>query len=72
MIFKLVRWPLGQLILLVDFLTAPRPLQRSPQAQAQVDAQTGGLALYQFRACPFCVKTRRKLHTLGLDMLVPV
>ena len=23
MIFKLIRWPLGQLILLVDFLTAP-------------------------------------------------
>ena len=55
MIFKLVRWPLGQLILLLDFLTSPRPLQRSPEAQAAVDAQTRDLLapqLYElFRGC---------------------
>ena len=68
MIFKLVRWPLVQLILLLDFLTSPRPLQRSPEAQAAVDAQTRDLALYQFRACPFCVKTRREIRRLGLNI----
>jgi len=26
------------------------------------------LSLYQFRACPFCVKTRRALHRLNVPM----
>ncbi|MCB1773840.1 MAG: glutathione S-transferase N-terminal domain-containing protein [Gammaproteobacteria bacterium] len=68
MIFKLIRWPLGQLILLVDFLTRPTPPQRPAELQARIDASTRDMALYQFRACPFCVKTRRALRRLGLQI----
>lgn len=68
MIFKIIRWPLGQLILLVDFLTAPRLPQRPADLQARIDAATSDLALYQFRACPFCVKTRRAMRRLGLNI----
>ena len=68
MIFKLIRWPLGQLILLVDFLTAPRRPQRDAQLQARIDDQTRHLALYQFATCPFCVKTRRAIRRLGLNI----
>jgi len=68
MILRLIRWPLGQLILLIDRLTAPRPPQRDAQAQAQIDAATRGLALYQFRTCPFCVKVRRAMRRLGLNI----
>jgi len=68
MIFKLIRWPLGQLILLVDFLTRPAPPQRSAELQARIDASTREMAIYQFRACPFCVKTRRALRRMGLNI----
>jgi glutaredoxin len=68
MIFKLIRWPLGQLILLVDFLTRPAPPQRPSELQARIDASTRDMALYQFRACPFCVKTRRALRRMGLNI----
>ena len=68
MIWNLIRWPLGRLILLVDLLTSPRPPQRDPAVQAGIDAATAGMALYQFRACPFCVKTRRAMKRLGLGI----
>ena len=68
MIWNLIRWPLGQLILLVDFLTSPRSPQRTPYEQAKIDQATVDMALYQFRACPFCVKTRRAMKRLGLNI----
>ena len=68
MIFRLVRWPLGQLILLIDFLTAPKPPIRDPQTQAEIDTAMRDLAIYQFKTCPFCVKTRRALRRMGLNI----
>ena len=68
MIWNLIRWPLGQLILLVDFLTSPEPPERDPLEQAKIDLATRDMALYQFRACPFCVKTRRAMKRLGLNI----
>lgn len=68
MIMRLIRWPLGQLILLADAVTAPEPPNRPADEQARIDAATDGLALYQFRACPFCVKTRRAMRRLGVDI----
>ena len=70
MIWNLIRWPLGQLILLIDFLTSPRAPERAAEEQARIDAQTRGMALYQFKACPFCVKTRRamKRHSYRLTL----
>ena len=56
---KFVRWLLGRIVLLIDFLTRPRPIRRDPTAQATIDAKTANMALYQFAACPFCVKVRR-------------
>ena len=68
MIWNLIRWPLGQLILLVDFLTSPKAPQRVPYEQAKIDQATRDMALYQFKACPFCVKTRRAMKRLGLNI----
>nr|WP_239017376.1 glutaredoxin [Seongchinamella sediminis] len=33
-----------------------------------VDQQTAGLALYQYEACPFCVKVRRAMKRNGLNI----
>ena len=67
-IFKPVRWVLGQIIIFIDWITRPKPLQRSVEQQAEIDQQTESMALYHFHMCPFCVKTRRQIHRLGLNI----
>ncbi|UVJ42767.1 glutathione S-transferase N-terminal domain-containing protein [Pseudomonas sp. LS1212] len=68
MIVKALRVGLGQLIVFIDFITRPRKQQRSAAAQQQVEQAAKGLTLYQFHACPFCVKTRRTLHRLNVPV----
>ena len=63
-----IRWLLGRLILFLDWVTMPRRPDHSPELQAKLDAQTASLALYQYAACPFCVKTRRAIRRLGLNI----
>ena len=67
-IFKPVRWVLGQIIIFIDWLTQPKPMQRSLETQKEVDQQTQNMALYQFQQCPFCVKTRRQIRRLALNI----
>ncbi len=68
MIVKALRVGLGQLIVLLDLVSRPAKLKRDPAAQARVEEQARGLSLYQFHACPFCVKTRRTLHRLNVPV----
>ncbi len=68
MILNALREGLGRIIVFIDLVTRPKPLQRSPQAQQEVEAAVRLLSLYQFYACPFCVKTRRALHRLHLPV----
>jgi len=68
MLMKVLRVGLGQLILLGDALSRPRPQRRSAQGQSEVLQEAAHLSLYQFHACPFCVKTRRALHRLNVPM----
>jgi len=68
MLVKLLRNGLGQLIIFIDFITRPAKMKRSLEEQTQVEGKVTQLALYQFRACPFCVKTRRTMHKLNLPI----
>jgi glutaredoxin len=63
---EVIRWLLARLILLYDRLTQPDWPQLAPEVQAELDRATENLALYQFEACPFCVKTRHAMRRLGL------
>jgi len=65
---KLVRWFLGRLILMIDFLTRPKPIVREKREQDAIDASTVNLSIYQFNACPFCVKVRRQLRKNSLNI----
>jgi len=65
----LIRFVLGKIILFLDWAFQPRALlMRSPDAQKRVDHETQNLTLYQFIACPFCVKVRRHIKRLGLKI----
>lgn len=63
-----IRAILGKIILFLDWLTSPKNPDHSPEKQAELDAQTKNMALYQYVACPFCVKTRRAIKRLGLNI----
>lgn len=67
-IFKSIRWLLGQMIIAVDWITRPATPEYSPEKRAELDKSTSGMALYQFGLCPFCVKTRRTVRRLGLNI----
>ncbi len=66
--FRTVRAVLGPFMLLGNWLTRPSGVQRSAEAQAAVDARTRSLALYHFPTCPFCIKARRAIQRLSLDI----
>lgn len=63
-----IRWIVGKIILFLDALTSPRGPERSREAQEKIDALTAPLAVYQFAACPFCVKVRRFLKSEGIKL----
>lgn len=65
---KAIRWILGKIILGLDKLTAPTPMIRSIEEQKKLDEATAHLKLYQFHACPFCVKVRREIRRLNLKI----
>jgi glutaredoxin len=65
---KIIRWIIGRIILTLDFLTRPKPIVRDIKDQEVVDAKTAKMSLYQFNACPFCVKVRRRLRKYSLNV----
>ena len=65
---KLIRNILGKAIIFFDNTFAPTPVKRSAEAQAMIDEKTKNLALYQYHMCPFCVKVRRTMKRLNLNI----
>ena len=68
MIWKIIRSILSIIILSINWLTTPKRPKYSDEVQQQLDEQTKNMAIYQFNACPFCVKTRRAVRRLGLNI----
>jgi glutaredoxin len=66
--FKGLRIVLGPVLLLWNTISSPAGTQRSPDAQNEIDEQTKGLTLYQFKTCPFCIKVRREIKRLSLNI----
>ena len=64
----IIRLILGKLILFFNWAFPPKSFKRDPQQQAIIDTQTAGLTLYQYKACPFCVKVRRAMNRQSLDI----
>ena len=68
MIMSLIRWPIGRLILLLNFIFSPRSPKRTTEEQQKVDEKIQNLSLYQLPTCPFCVKVRRTMKREGLNI----
>ena len=65
---KLLREGSGRLLILIDWVLRPSIIKRSVEDQMIVDQKTESLKLYEFYACPFCVKTRRTIKRLNLKV----
>ena len=57
LLINLIRNLLGGIIAAIDFITRGTKLKRTSQAQQQVETELEKISLYQFFACPFCIKT---------------
>jgi glutaredoxin len=64
----IIRALLGSLILFFDWITTPRGIKRDTTVQQIIDGKTGTLTLYQYKACPFCVKVRRVMKRQSLNV----
>ena len=63
-----VRAILGALILFFNWVFTPKSIKREANEQILIDAQTKKMALYQYAACPFCVKVRRAMKRSALNI----
>ena len=67
-LFIIIRLILTPVMLFIERLTTPKGIKRSGVAQADVNAACQQLQLYQFKACPFCIKVRKELARLNLPV----
>ena len=63
-----IRFILGAIILFLNWITTPRGIVRDSATQSAIDHQTQNLTLYEYRACPFCVKVRRAMKRQSLNI----
>jgi len=66
--FKIIHAIVGPILLGLDRLTRPKGIERPAGEQQRIDAQTSRLVMYQFLTCPFCIKTRRAIRRLSLNI----
>lgn len=66
--FRGLRLVLAPVMLISEKLSTPKSVERTPEEQTKVDQACQNLALYQFRTCPFCIKVRKEIARLGLNI----
>lgn len=66
--FRTIRLILTPVMLISERFSTPKSVTRPPDQQAEVDQAAKQLALYQFRACPFCIRVRKELARLNLPV----
>jgi glutaredoxin len=66
--FKTLRIAIGPFILLWEAVTTPKGVVRQPEEQRRIDEESRNLVLYQFRTCPFCIKVRKEISRLSVNV----
>lgn len=66
---SLIRWILSIFILAYEKVATPKGIKRSFSEQADVNDQTRKLTMYQYKACPFCLKVRFAIARLSLKII---
>lgn len=66
--FKAIRLILGPIVLFINWITMPKSIVRPIEVQRNYDDLSKNMVLYQFKACPFCIKVRRENKRLALNI----
>ncbi|MDX1560115.1 MAG: glutaredoxin [Marinobacter sp.] len=66
--FRTLRLVLTPFMLLSEKFSTPESVTRTDEEQSRADEASKNLALYQFKACPFCIKVRKEIARLGLNI----
>lgn len=64
----LLRFIIGRIILLINFIFSPKAVKREQELQQKLNEQTAKFSIYQLNACPFCVKVRRNVKRQNLNI----
>ena len=56
---NIIRFILGRVILFLDWITSPKPIPASRERIEFIQEKVKDMEIYEFRACPFCVRVRR-------------
>ena len=67
-LLKATREGLGRLMVFADYIFPPKIIKRNEKEQKSIDKETKSLKLYHIYACPFCIKTRRVIKRLNLNI----
>lgn len=70
MFFRTLRLILTPVMLLWARAPAADRVTRPAAEQQRIDEETNRLALYQFNTCPFCIKVRREISRLSLNIVL--
>lgn len=67
---RIIRFILGRIILFLDWITSPNPKKITSSEKERIDCFTRGMIMYEFKACPFCVRVRRfmKKNNISVDI----
>ncbi len=65
---SIIRLILGKLTFFFNWAFPLTGIKRDSQVQSKIDLQTARLKLYQYRACPFCVKVRQPMGRQSLTI----
>jgi len=66
--FRTIHSILAPAVLVVEWAMRPEKPAYLPEKQLRLDQATASMALYQFRACPYCAATRNAVRRLGLNI----
>ncbi|MDQ6954278.1 MAG: glutathione S-transferase N-terminal domain-containing protein [Mariprofundaceae bacterium] len=67
-LLKIFREGVGGLMAFISFLTSPRKVKRQQEDQNAANERVKSMSMYQYFACPFCIKTRRTVHRLNIPL----
>ena len=65
---RIIRFITGKLLLFLNWLTLPKKGERSEENLKKIEKELSALSIYEFKACPFCVKVRRALQKINLPV----
>jgi glutaredoxin len=65
---KAVRWFIGRIILFLNAVFSPKAIERPDDEQKKINSAMRKLSIYQYEACPFCVKVRRFMKAQSIDL----